>query len=782
MRKWLIRLFAVSAAGWAPVLLALTISGNVTVGGAAFSNVQMLAPKATCTASDALGNYACQVPAGWSGSLAPYSNGWTFVVAGDVQKAASASFTSVGANQSGINFAATPAYGLRAELALRRPASARLFLDYNYDSTPDATVPFGIPSDIALAGDINGDGISDLVLFRNGAWYASTHQDGVVDQTFFFGGAGDVPLLCDFDGDGTADLVVFRNGTWYVSTQRNGVADKIFRFGQAGDVPLCGDFDGDGIADLALFRNGVWYLDTNRDGIADMTIVFGGVAGEIPVVLDYDGDGRADIGVFRSGIWYINTNLDGASAILVGYGAAGDVPLAGYFNRAKTRFVKAGSGCVSGCTQANPYGTITSAWQDAVDGDILRIAKGTYAENLDFSYPGNQYLPGKFGKNNIKLIGVSKYATIVSPTAGDALYLRGASGYVVRGLKIASLASGARGLVMAGGFNSVLPAFPGAQVNVSLSDLMENDQQNALLTGASNAWFRYVRLNRSRAGHGLSAWGNSYVRVVASEISSNGYTVPPGPPVPDAGKGFDIRDDSEGDARRTTLHANLTYGVVSVIHSVVRLTLDTIDSTGYNGVNVCGVATTPDTSIIYMTNNWIANNGFAAAAAPGSGMEIYLTCSGAQTLTGNTFIGNALNGLFMGSGTATLTNNVFQSNTIGFTLYADTTGFGGEPPSYANTIATLYGNTFDGNARVGIYSERHTGTVTRDVFATVGGTGSGQKNFFRNYAPPKFHAIGCLNVTTNFACPLGGNFFDHSGDDVEYAPAPACTAACASTP
>jgi parallel beta-helix repeat protein len=311
---------------------------------------------------------------------------------------------------------------------------------------------------------------------------------------------------------------------------------------------------------------------------------------------------------------------------------------------------------------------------------------------------------------------------------------------------------------------------------------MENHQQNALLTGTSNAWFRYVRLNRSRAGHGISAWGNSYVRVVASEIGSNGYTVAPGPPVPDAGKGFDIRDDSEGDARRSTLHANLTYGVVDVARSIVRLTSNTIDTTGYNGINVCGVANTPDTSVIYMTGNWIANNGFAAPTAPGSGMEIYLTCSGTQTLTGNTFIGNALNGLFMGSGNATLTNNVFQANTIGFTIYADTTGFGGEPPSYMSANATLYGNTFDGNARVGIYSERHTGTVTRDVFATVGGTGTGQKNFFRNYAPPKFHAIGCLNVTTNFACPLGGNFFDHSGDDVEYAPAPACTPACASTP
>jgi hypothetical protein len=782
MRKGLIRFFAAIAAAWAPALFALTISGNVTVGGSAFPNVQMQAPKATCTTTNALGNYDCQVPAGWSGSLAPYGTGWTFVVAGDVQKAASATFTTIGANQTGVNFTASPAFGLRAELALRRPGSAVVYLDYNYDSTPDTTVPFGVTSDTVLAGDVNGDGISDLVVFRNGAWYASTHHDGVVDATFYFGASGDIPLLCDFDGDGTADLVVFRNGTWYVSAQRNGVADKIFHFGQAGDVPLCGDFDGDGIADLALFRNGVWYIDTNRDGVANMIVAFGGVTGEIPVALDYDGDGRTDIGVFRNGVWYINTTLDGASALLVGYGAAGDLPLAGYFNTAKTRFVKAGSGCVTACTQANPYGSITAAWQDALDGDILRIAKGTYPENLDFSYPGNQYLPGKFGKNNIKLVGVSKYTTIVLPASGDAVYLRGASGYVLRGLRVSSLASGTRGLVLAGGFNSVLPSFPGAQINVSLSDLMENHQQNALLTGTSNAWFRYVRLNRSRAGHGLSAWGNSYVRVVSSEISSNGYTVSPGPPVPDAGKGFDIRDDSEGDARRSTLHANLTYGVVSVVHSVVRLTLDTIDSTGYNAVNVCGVATTPDTSVIYMTNNWIANNGFAAPTSPGSGMEIYLTCSGTQTLTGNTFIGNALNGLFIGSGTANLTNNVFQSNTIGLTLYADTTGFGGEPPSYANTVATLYGNTFDSNVRVGIYSERHTGTVTRDVFAGVGGTGTGQKNFFRNYAPPKFHAIGCLNVTTNFACPLGGNFFDHSGDDVEYAPPPACTSACASTP
>ena len=345
MCKWLILLIAMSSIG-AGTAAGVTISGNVSAAGSPLRNVEMLAPKATCTTTDALGNYACNVSSGWNGALAPYADGWTFVVAGDVQKAAAVTFANLAANTSGINFVATPAAGLRSELALFRASSGQFFIDYDWNSQPNAIVGFGAPNDVRLVGDVNGDGITDLVVFRNGVWFADTTQDGNADQIFGFGGVpGDKALLGDVDGDGTADLIIFRSGTWFVSTQRNSNANLVYHFGQAGDIPLVGDFNGDGVLDLALYRAGIWYIDTNRDGVPDMVLGFGGVAGEIPLVLDWDGDGRADIAVFRNGLWYINTAQGTGAATVVGYGGAGDLPIAGFFNRANTRFVKAGSAC-----------------------------------------------------------------------------------------------------------------------------------------------------------------------------------------------------------------------------------------------------------------------------------------------------------------------------------------------------------------------------------------------------------------------------------------------------
>jgi hypothetical protein len=62
-------------------------------------------------------------------------------------------------------------------------------------------------------------------------------------MTVVFGGMpSDIPLLFDWNGDGKADLCLFRDGIWYVSTKRDGVADVIFSYGAAADLPMLGKF------------------------------------------------------------------------------------------------------------------------------------------------------------------------------------------------------------------------------------------------------------------------------------------------------------------------------------------------------------------------------------------------------------------------------------------------------------------------------------------------------------------------------------------------------------
>jgi hypothetical protein len=759
---------------WAGLAHGLTISGTVTLSGSPLPGVTLTAPKATCTTTDGSGAFSCTVPSPWDGTLAPYLSGYVF-------SPASTSYSALSANQTGQNFAAARALGLRPEVGLYRPSSSQFILDYNVDHVVDLVLPFGAQGDVGLSGDLDGNGVSDLVLYRNGTWFVDFNLAATVTGQFGFGGVpGDIPLLGDMNGDGRDDLIIYRSGTWYVNFNPGAAnVDAVYHFGgAAGDIPLVGDLNGDGKLDLIIYRNGVWYVNYNPNAVnVDAIYHFGGVTGDVPMVFDYNGDGIDDLVIYRNGTWFVCTKLNctGPDVISFSYGAGGDKPLAGFFNRANTQFVKAGASCTAGCTQNNPYGSIQTAWQAAADGSIIRVGAGTYPENLVLSHPGIQYAPGKFGKNNIKLLGVSANTTIVSPASGDALYLQAVSGYVLRKLRFQSMdasAGNGRGIVTAGGPNSVLSTYPGVQLSLRNVDVMENNNYNVLLTGSTNASIDRSRLSRSKTQGGLTIWNQTHASLTHSQVNNNGYTLSfdPAISIPDGGKGIDLRQDSELLAVSNNIDFNQVFAVIGIDRSVVRLDANDIAGTGLTAIIICGAASN-DQTISFTTNNWIAGNGTIRPDLGWNGMEIYTSCLGNHSITGNTFISNSLNGLFIGSGTTSVLNNTFQSNVNGLVSYSNTTI--GPELSSTNTNLTVYGNLFNGNTHQGFFAQRNAGSAFA-LNATIGGTSAGQSNTFQNQTGVGYHGISCAYGTENVICPSGGNVFINNTDKI----APTCPATC----
>jgi subtilisin-like proprotein convertase family protein len=204
----------------------------------------------------------------------------------------------------------------KTDLILYRPSTSQWFVQDSSGGFAEYT--FGTPGDIPIVGDFDGVGHDELGVYRpsTGQWFVAGHASVVAT----FGGPTDLPLvLRNYYGTGQDVLAVFRpsTGTWFVAGQASGIP-----FGGVGDIPVpLFNYYGNGRDVLAVFRPSTsqWFVAGQGNGIS-----FGGV-GDVPVVADFDGIGRDEIGVYRpsTGQWFVA----GHGSPIATFGGSADIPL-----------------------------------------------------------------------------------------------------------------------------------------------------------------------------------------------------------------------------------------------------------------------------------------------------------------------------------------------------------------------------------------------------------------------------------------------------------------------
>ncbi|MGI9471035.1 MAG: MSCRAMM family protein [Rubripirellula sp.] len=234
-------------------------------------------------------------------------------------------------------------------------------LSRNNRDRNSTSIVLGEEGAIALAGDFDGDGTDEAVIYVAGQWFVDLNGNGEWDAGDLWiklGTALDRPVVGDWDGDGKDDVGIFGR-QWQRDPQKikrdhglrdpsnkrrrtqdpNEVADKgedrgedrprylqrsnqgdlradavdhVFKYGEQVDTPIVGDWNGDGIDQIAIFRSGKWTLDADGDGrwtSHDHKADFGR-PGDEPIVGDFNGDSIDDIGVVRGDTWIIDTDGD----------------------------------------------------------------------------------------------------------------------------------------------------------------------------------------------------------------------------------------------------------------------------------------------------------------------------------------------------------------------------------------------------------------------------------------------------------------------------------------
>lgn len=202
----------------------------------------------------------------------------------------------------------------------------------------------GVPSDLPIVGDWNGDGVDTIGVYRNSTGFfflSDSNTSPAVNYTVLFGNPGDTPFAGRWTADMTHDGIgVYRNtnGILYQRKSLTSGFDDFFAvFGNPGDQGVAGDWDGNGFDSIGIYRssNSTWYLTNNStpSGITFSDINFVWNLGSfLPVVGDWDANGSTTVGLYnnQNGTFLLHsTNAVAGTDNLFSFGPVGSKPIAG---------------------------------------------------------------------------------------------------------------------------------------------------------------------------------------------------------------------------------------------------------------------------------------------------------------------------------------------------------------------------------------------------------------------------------------------------------------------
>jgi YD repeat-containing protein len=193
-----------------------------------------------------------------------------------------------------------------------------------------------------FAGDLNGDGLADVVYQSGTSVYVAYSAGAGFQSAVLVGTTGQscAPLpegaeVCtphaitvgDFDGNGRADIATSAGTVWLSIT---GGFSQV-NWGTLGPVLLTGDVNGDGLSDVILGGTQVYVRMSNGNGFDASSYVgeAGQDCGGEPQVCvtrsiavgDFDGNARADVVSSASAVWLFNSPApDRLSAITASLG------------------------------------------------------------------------------------------------------------------------------------------------------------------------------------------------------------------------------------------------------------------------------------------------------------------------------------------------------------------------------------------------------------------------------------------------------------------------------